>query len=641
MNLRASAFRTLVIDGEAGFTQKISGILHGYFGRRSISVTTDCVASIERGLLQMKYYDYDLALVSYRPGEGESALDFLELLERRKISLPVIVLAKPDDDANALDVIKAGAADFFTGDESSLARLPSSVDMSILEFRSSRERAMLSDDLGQKNRELKIINETLARQTVRSIKLKKEHERHRNKMESLLDAMVDGVIFINGDGEIEMLNPTAMRIFRFDEEGAVITLDDLVVFIGCDPMELSSEEEIPVVIFSRDYKITAIDVEEENSTTGRMLVLRDVTRDREVEKLKAEFQSMISHELRTPLTAISGAVDNFIKGNLGPMTEQQSLFLNMMQRNVARQMALINDMLDLARLEARMMSIKVSYFRPEYAARVSYENFRYAFEEKNIELSLEIAENLPKINADERMLTQILDNLLSNALKFTPKGGSAGLEVLMSSVASENAASILFRVTDSGIGIPDEQKEKIFDRYYQADSSATRTYPGTGLGLAICRKMAKLHNAFITCEDAEGGGAVFSLTLPVTMAVRKKIVLFADDPENRNMDEEVLGREFHLIALESAQNADKKMAKILPQLILIDYHMVAEGGLEIYSRIKNNSATRKIPVIFMGGHMTDREKIRALKMGASDIVERPYSAGEFLIRVKRVLEGIF
>ncbi|GMT41870.1 MAG: hypothetical protein IEMM0002_0281 [bacterium] len=635
----ASTPRVLIIDGDKGFTGEIESRLYGYFDKRSLSINTDCVPSIERALLHLKYYDYDIALVSCQPANDESGLDLPELLRIRKISLPVIIAAKPGDGNEREEAIRAGAAGFFIIGKISYTHLMEAVDTNILKFRASLEKKRLNDDLRRKNKELKKVNDTLTNQSVKFLKLKEVQEHQRKKMESLLNSLIDGVFYCSSSGEIEMQNPAARRIFRFDEKDAAISRDDLAVFVGCDPLDITAEADLPATIFARDYMINAIDVEYGSLAGGRMLVIRDVTRDREVERLKAEFQSIISHELRTPLTAISGAVDNFMSGNLGRVSKRQREFLSMMRRNVNRQMSLINDMLDLAKLEADKMFVDVSRIDPESAAMVSYENFRYAFEEKGVKLSLETDAGLPKIDADGRMLTQILDNLLANAVKFTKKGGSVKIKISADSGnnLTEGAASIVYRVADNGIGVPDDRKEKIFDRYYQVDSGATRAYKGTGLGLAICRKMAQMHNGAVVCTDAEGGGAVFSLTLPVAAASRKKIMLITGDSEHRKMDEEVLGREFRLIVLDSGEGAHKEIVKSLPQLVLLDYHIPVVDGLEIYSGMKKDPATKRVPVIFLGGHMEERDKIKALKMGASDFVERPYSVGEFLARVKRLL----
>lgn len=633
----SGAPRVLIIEGDQREGESLAGRINAYFEKRSIPVICDWVNSVERSLVQVKYYDYDAAVAAMHPQPDESGADFIDLMAQRHYSIPVVLIAAPEDEAEAEDAIARGAAGIVLRAENHAGALPEIVDNAILRSRARREQERLAGDLREKNKELRAMNEILARQSVRFLKVRKEQEGQRRRMESLLNAMSDGVVFINSHREIELLNPAARAIFRTEGTAGTFTLDDLRAFTGVDPFAHRAEEEIPAAIFSVDYRVAVRVVEEDGAQTGRMVVLRDVTQEKEVERLKAEFQSMVSHELRTPLTAIRGAVENFLRGTLGDITGQQRTFLTMILRNVERQTLLINDMLDLAKLEANMMSLKAAPMEPEYAARLSYESFRYACEEKGVAISLVLAEGLPKIYADERMVSQILDNLLSNALKFTPAGGTIILEVVPLPGAPDPA--VAFRVIDSGIGVPDQLKEKIFDRYYQADSSIHRQYKGTGLGLAICRRMAELHNGTVTAADAPGGGAVFTLRLPVSLALRKKIVVAVADPAGRARDEEILRREFHCITAVPGEDVAAKIAETLPQLALIDYLGDGMDGYGIYGEMKKNPATARIPVIFLGDGLSEGDKVQALKAGAADVIARPYNAGEFLARVKRALGG--
>ncbi|MEE8484569.1 MAG: ATP-binding protein [Nitrospinota bacterium] len=625
--------RVLLIDGDRKSARTVASLINDYFIKRSIQITVDGVPSIERALLQLKYYEYDIALVDTNPAEGESGLDFLELMEKKSRKIPVIVLSSKKDIKGAAQAFKQGAADFILKTVKGFSTLPEKVDHNILKHRALRGHERLNHNLMEKNRELKSVNETLARQSVRFLKLKKEQEEQRKRMESLLNAMAEGVVFINSGKEIEMLNPAARRVFRLGEGGENFTFEDLFAFIGFDPFDEGTDMETPASIFSSDYNICTSVVEDGEGEKGRILTFHDVTYDREVERLKAEFQSMISHELRTPLTAIQGAVQNFQSGSLGAVSDRQKEFLDMMMRNVERQTTLINDMLDLAKLEANMMSIDVSSVSPEYVIRRAHESFRYVFEEKGVGLDLKVEENLPNITADERMLIQIMDNLLSNALKFTSSGGRVALEVKM---GGENK-NMLFMVSDSGIGVADEQKERIFESYYQADSSSQRKFKGTGLGLAISQKMALLHNGHITCADAPGGGAVFTVAVPIE-AARKKIVLIGD---RGGMDAEarILDKEFQLLTVDGADDAGRNAAQALPQLVLIDYHISLMDSLKVFSLLKKNAVTARVPVFFIGSGMTEKEKIQALKMGAADCISRPYNAGEFMARVKRLVNA--
>jgi len=626
--------KVLLVEGDENLAESIIRHLESYFGKRSLSISCDWVPSIERSLLQLKYYEYDIAVVGMHPAPDEYGTDFLELIRQRKYDFPVILVGGEEDRLAAEEVHNQGMIGFIPRRDGFLSALPQAVDNGILRYRASREQARLNRDLVDKNIEMKTVNELLARQSVRLVKLRKEQESQRRRMESLLNAMSDGVVFINSQNEIEMLNPAARRIFRLSV-GMAFTFDDLIAFTGVNPFEAALDGETPATVFSREYRVNTRVVEYEGAQMGRMVIFRDVTRDMEVERMKAEFQSMVSHELRTPLTAIRGAAENFMRGTLGEVTESQKVFLQMILRNVERQTLLVNDMLDLAKLEAKMMSLSPSQVDPAYLVRMTHESFRYACKEKGVEISMEFGSDLPHIHADERMLAQILDNLVSNALKFTPSGGH--ITIAAHAGDSPGDRAVRFRVADTGIGVPEQLKEKIFDWYFQADSSVHRQYKGTGLGLAICRKMAALHDGAIVCSNAPGGGSVFTLTVPVEMALRGKIVLVSADGDASAVDEEILSREFRLIRLEGVETAEMKIAETLPQLVLMDYHVPAMDVMEIFSGLRRVPATARIPVIFLGTDMTEQEKVQALNMGAADIIVRPYHPGEFLARVKRAI----
>ncbi len=630
----AYSVKILLVDGDEKLADSIAGHIENYFQKRSVPVSCDWVSSVERSLLQLKYYEYDIAVVGMRPAPDEYGIDFLELIRQRKYDFPVILVGSEEDRQAAEDAYNLGAIAFIPAREESLSSIPEVADNGMLRYRATREQARLNRDLMEKNIEMRAVNELLARQSVRLLKLRKDQESQRQRMESLLNAMSDGVVFVNSQREIEMLNPAARLIFRLPAGGA-LTFQDLVAFIGSSPFEVGLSTDTLATIFSSEYEISACAVEFEGAQMGRMLVLHDVTKEMELERMKAEFQSMVSHELRTPLTAIRGAVENFQRGTLGETTEQQKVFLQMMMRNAERLTMLVNDMLDLSKLEAKMMSLKPEQVDPSYIVRLTHESFRYACKEKGVEISMEFDAGMPHIHADERMLAQILDNLASNALKFTPKGGRIILEARNGKGVAEK--TVQFRVSDSGIGVPDHLKEKIFDRYFQADSGVQRQYKGTGLGLAICRKMAELHNATISCEDAPSGGSMFVLAVPVEMAVRHKILLVSTNVEASRLDEEILGREFCLVRPDTPQTAGKKVAETLPELILMDYHMPPMDVIGLFSDMRCVPATVRIPVIFLGDGITEQERAKALEMGAADIISRPYNPGEFLARVKRVI----
>jgi len=626
--------RALIVAGDEAVADNVIKQVADYFGARNIEFHCDYAASIQDSLLQLKYYDYDVAIASMRQSNGESGADFMELVRKRKYDFPVILFGEESERGAAMKLAENGVVGYFVMRGKEVDVTPGTVDHGVLIFRTICAQANLNQDLVEKNRELKAVNELLARQSVRLLKMRKEQESQRRTLESLLHSMSDAVVFINSRGKIDMTNPAARRAFKI-LEGTKFELEDLKALTGVNPLEAAPGVETPLLLLSRNYKMISSEVEFEGERMGRILVMHDVTRDVEMEKVKAEFQSMISHELRTPLTAIKGAVENFLRGVLGDVTDQQKTFLEMIMRNVDRQAELVNGILDLAKLDAKMMTPRKAMVDPVYIVRLTFETFQYVCQEKGIKLQMDLPPEIPKVYADATMLTQIMDNILSNAVKFTPKGGRIVVKVFKA-VSEDGEDSVAFSVADSGIGVPEHLRERIFESYFQADSGMQRQYKGTGLGLSISRQMAELHNGTLRCQSAPNGGSLFVLTIPLNTSRRKKVFLMSE-PEHAAMDGEILGREFNVVKPDGSASVMENILHAAPRLFVMDFNPKIADTMKVFSMIKQSQQTAGIPVIFMGRDLTEKEKVLLLKMGADDVIARPYTAGEFLARVKKVM----
>jgi signal transduction histidine kinase len=218
--------------------------------------------------------------------------------------------------------------------------------------------------------------------------------------------------------------------------------------------------------------------------------------------------SQVSHELRTPLTAIKGFTELLLYGEAGPVNTEQSEFLGIVKSNVDRLVALIDDLLDIARIEGGRIELKLA---PVDIRRVVDEvvtTMRPLLDGKRQVLAIALEPNLPPANADFDRLVQVLTNLLSNACKYTPAGGAVR-------ITADHADGFLrLAVHDTGIGIAHEDQQRLFTRFYRVDSSLSREAGGTGLGLAIVKSIVELHGGSIQVQSAPGAGSTFSFTLP-------------------------------------------------------------------------------------------------------------------------------
>jgi signal transduction histidine kinase len=234
----------------------------------------------------------------------------------------------------------------------------------------------------------------------------------------------------------------------------------------------------------------------------------EATRANEVNRLKTEFVTLVSHELRTPLTSITGHVELLLEGQGGTLTEAQRESLGVVQRNAEQLVAMIEDLLDMSRLETDRLELKRTTLDLGRLIREVASSLRPQIEAKEQRLTLHLAEELPAVSGDDDRVTQILTNLLSNAHKYTPPGGSITI------TARGEAGHVRVSVQDTGIGLAPDDQARLFTKFFRAQNRGTQGISGTGLGLAITRALVELHGGEITVTSALGQGSTFSFTLP-------------------------------------------------------------------------------------------------------------------------------
>lgn len=247
-----------------------------------------------------------------------------------------------------------------------------------------------------------------------------------------------------------------------------------------------------------------------------------------LERVKSEFISIVSHELRTPLTAIKNAMDIILSGKAGAMTEPMAKFMNMGRRNVARLAAIINDLLDLSKIEAGKMDFKFEMIKIEPVIEYVKTSLEEMAKEKNLVLKTRIEDNFADIYADSRRLEQVLTNLVSNAIKFTPEGGQIEIrteihdskdinyvEIFDEEFKQLHGKYLVVLVKDNGIGISKENLAHVFDKFAQIENSLSRKVGGSGLGLPIARQLLEAHNGAIWCNSKPDKGSSFYFVVPV------------------------------------------------------------------------------------------------------------------------------
>jgi signal transduction histidine kinase len=246
----------------------------------------------------------------------------------------------------------------------------------------------------------------------------------------------------------------------------------------------------------------------DGSFAGRVWTLREVTADRELDRMRDAFVATVSHELRTPLTSISGFLEMMQEEEHG-LGESGRRYLDVIRRSANRLHALVEDLLLVAQIEAKRVELQLAPVDVAELAASAVESARPSADEKGVRLDV-VVDHPPVVHADRDRLTQVLDNLVSNAVKFTESGGRVRVEA----AAHDGGARLV--VTDTGIGIPAAEQGQVFSRFFRASTATQQAIPGTGLGLAISRALVEQHGGTIAMVSEVGRGTRVTVTLPAT-----------------------------------------------------------------------------------------------------------------------------
>ncbi len=376
----------------------------------------------------------------------------------------------------------------------------------------------------------------------------------------------------------------------------------------------------------------------------------------ELNRLKSDFIAIVSHELRTPLASIIGYVDLMLDEETGPLNEEQSQYLGIIERNAERLSRLINDILDISRIEAGRIDLAMAPLNMVEIARETVVTMQPQAQVKGIEMTVSMAEGLPPIQGDPDRIRQVLVNLLSNAIKFTPQGGQVEISGWCLAAGEQppppgpELATIndwlLISVADTGIGIAAEELDRIFDKFYQAGGFANRSVGGSGLGLSIVRGIVEAHGGKIWAQSAgENQGSTFTFALPVIEAKpipvpspltpsTAMVLVIDDDPDAVNLLRLYLEEEgYSVTGAYDGETALQLAVELQPAVILLDILMPKLNGFTVLERLKANTATQDIPVIIVS-ILTNQEK--GLSLGAMDYLTKPIDRQRLLKSVRRL-----
>jgi PAS domain S-box-containing protein len=352
-----------------------------------------------------------------------------------------------------------------------------------------------------------------------------------SRSRSILEAIADGVIVTDQNGVITLFNHSAEQMLgmnraeligRSIEHFAKLFDDVALAWMETindwtqDPFSFNPMNTFTEQVGLENGNVLSVNlapVINNSEFFGTVSVFRDITHLIEVDRMKSEFVATVSHELRTPMTSIKGYVDILLMGVAGVMSEQQKNFLQVVQDNTERLTILVNDLLDLSRIEAGQVNlVKQPLDLAEIIDDSLMEINRLTVaEKKSMQFDIQLPQELPLIHGDPERIRQILINLLGNAFHYTLENGRVALS------ARQIADEVQIDISDNGVGIPAKEQERIFDRFYRGDNHMVIATAGTGLGLSIVSKLINMHHGRIWVQSSgiEGEGSTFSFTLPI------------------------------------------------------------------------------------------------------------------------------
>lgn len=380
----------------------------------------------------------------------------------------------------------------------------------------ARIRSLSSGEIGQLARAFNRMAEKLQKEMVK-------RARQKDRLNTVLHALTDGVLIVNRHGDVRLLNPAAERLLHTKAEHALnrtvtqAVRDHRIVEVYTRCVQ-SGQEEVAMLELEggRVLRVVATPYLK-GRQRGHVLILQDLTRLRQLQTVRQDFISNISHELRTPLASLRALVDTLADGALEDPPAARR-FLQRMEVEVDALTQMVEELFELSRIESGQTPLCLCAMPAAAAIGLGAERLRPQAERANIDLQIDLCEDLSEVVVDPDRVQQVVTNLIHNAIKFTPAGGT----IRVSACTDANPDEVVVKVQDTGVGIDPDDLPRIFERFYKTDRA--RSGGGAGLGLAIAKHIVQAHGGRIWVESTPGQGSTFYFTLPCAPQPQEALV---------------------------------------------------------------------------------------------------------------------
>jgi PAS domain S-box-containing protein len=662
----------LIVDDESRNFDVIEALLNEY------DYALNYASTGQEALESLEILEIDVILLDVMMPD----MDGIEVCERIKAipkyrPIPIIMVTALTAKEDLAQCLNAGADDFISKPLNAL-ELRARVQ-SMLRMKQQYDALQIS-----LNRQLVLEAEKRALLEARNIELDKRSKESSRLLASVVESTDDAIITESLEGIITSWNPAAERLFGYSD--AEMIGHPISMLFPPDHLDDETQnlarlmrgerlEHFETVRISKEGK--SIDVSATSSpllndsgeVVGASKILRDIS-DRKAKdaklqiankelmranRLKDDFLANMSHELRTPLNSILGMNEGLQEGIFGSINERQLKALRTIENSSTHLLALINDILDVAKIESGQVSLDLAVTNIESICTSSLAFIKQQALTKRIQLIPRIPEYLPEIKLDERRIRQALINLLNNAVKFTLEGGTITLEVsevqLESSTTNLTPLNYLkIAVIDTGIGISSENIQKLFQPFIQIDSALNRQYDGTGLGLALVKRLVELHGGNVELTSELGVGSCFAINLPFNIgspAIEEQtdqdlsgqsqiglsqteelispLILLAENNKSNiaTFSSYLEAKGYRILLATDGQQAIDLAEAHHPDLILLDIQISGMDGLEAIKEIRLNPDLVNIPIIALTALAMAGDREKCLEAGANEYLSKP------------------